>query len=217
MVVAIDGPAGAGKSTVAKRLAELIGFFYLNSGNFYRAVTFAVLEEGDDPGNETSIIRRAKKCSMEIRGGNLYLNGRNIEKLLHSDEVDRWVAQHSAIVKVRKIVNKAIRKATAKLDVIAEGRDMTTVVFHDAEVKVYLDASMETRTKRRFSQGTSTLTPEKIEENLEKRDHIDKNKPFGSLKIAEDAVYLDSTDLTIEQVCERVQSKILEAKKKSRS
>jgi cytidylate kinase len=217
MVVAIDGPAGAGKSTVAKRLAERMGFFYLNSGNFYRAVTFAVLEHGDDPENEQTIIQRAESCDLEIREGNLYLNGINIENHLHSDAVDQWVAQHSAIIKVRKVVNKLIRKATAKLDVVAEGRDMTTVVFPSAEVKIYLDASMTTRTKRRFDQGTSALTPEKIAENLEKRDYIDKTKPFGNLKIASDSLYLDSTDLTIEEVCERVQEKILEAKKKSRS
>lgn len=217
MVVAIDGPAGAGKSTVAKRLAERMGFFYLNSGNFYRAVTYAVLEHEDDPKNEQIIIRRAKSCDIEIREGNLYLNGINIENQLHSDAVDQWVAQHSAIINVRKIVNNLIRKATANLDVIAEGRDMTTVVFPAAEVKIYLDASMTSRTKRRFEQGTSTLTPKKIAENLEKRDYIDKTKPFGNLKIASDSLYLDSTDLTIEEVCERVQEKILEAKKKSRS
>ena len=208
MTVAIDGPAGAGKSTVAKNIARRFGLFYLNSGNFYRAITLFVLTEGYDPSDENDVVKAAGICEISIKSGQLYLNGKNVENLLHTDRIDNWVAEHSAIIEVRKIVNEQIRRATSGMDVIAEGRDMTTVVFPSADVKFYLDASIDARVGRRDNQGTSRKNEEGIRENLEKRDHIDKNKPFGSLKIAEDAVYLDTTDLTIEAVCERVQEKI---------
>ena len=217
MKVAIDGPAGAGKSTIAKKIAENINYFYLNSGNFYRAVTYAVLKENVDPENEKKIIGLAKKCRIRLLNGNIYLDGDNIDHLLHSDKVDKWVAQHSAIIKVRKIVNKHIRKATKGMDIVAEGRDMSTVVFPDAEVKIFLDASLEIRTKRRFDQGVSGMDMDKIQNNLKTRDSIDTSKPFGKLERTDDAVYIDSSDLTIEEVCEKVQGKIIEVKKQIRS
>jgi cytidylate kinase len=214
MIIAIDGPAGAGKSTVAKKLAEDLQFFYLNSGNFYRGVTLLVLSEGYDPENEKDIITAAEKARIEIRDGELYLNGNNVEARLHTDEIDNYVAEHSAIIEVRKRVNETIRKAVAALDIVAEGRDMTTVVFPDAEIKLYLDASLTARVERRNLQGVSAKSAEDIKKNLMKRDEIDKNKPFGSLQIAEDALYLDTTDLTIEAVCEKVQCEIAKLRKK---
>ncbi len=214
MIIAIDGPAGAGKSTVAKKLAEDLQFFYLNSGNFYRGVTLLVLSEAYDPENEKDIITAAEKARIEIRDGELYLNGNNVEARLHTDEIDNYVAEHSAIIEVRKRVNETIRKAIADLDIVAEGRDMTTVVFPDAEIKLYLDASLTARVERRNLQGVSAKSAEDIKKNLMKRDEIDKNKPFGSLQIAEDALYLDTTDLTIEAVCEKVQCEIAKLRKK---
>jgi cytidylate kinase len=214
MIIAIDGPAGAGKSTVAKKLAEDLQFFYLNSGNFYRGVTLFVLLKGFDPENEEDIITAAENARIEIRGGELYLNGNNVESRLHTDEIDNYVAEHSAIIEVRKRVNETIRKAVADLDIVAEGRDMTTVVFPDAEIKLYLDASLPARVERRNSQGVSAKSAEDIKKNLMKRDEIDKNKPFGSLRIAEDALYLDTTDLTIDAVCEKVLVEIAKLRKK---
>lgn len=214
MVVAIDGPAGAGKSTIAKTIAEKTGFFYLNSGNFYRAVTLYAMKQGYDPEDSDAVISAAGECTIEIKEGNLFLNGENVENDLHTDSVDNYVAEHSAIIPVRKIVNEAIRKAVADLDVVAEGRDMTTVVFPKAEVKFYLDASIKARVERRGRQGVSEKSMGEIQKNLEKRDEIDKNKPYGALKIAEDAVYLDTTDLTIEAVCEKVQNKIEKMRKR---
>lgn len=214
MVVAIDGPAGSGKSTVAKKIADDLGFFYLNSGNFYRGVTLYAIENRYNLDSDEEIIRAAEACSLSIHNGELYLNDENVEPKLHTDEIDNWVAEHSAIVAVRKIVNEHIRKAVSDMDIVAEGRDMTTVVFPKAEVKFYLDASIDTRTRRRNTQGISQRSFEEIRQNLEKRDNIDKNKPFGSLKIAEDAAYLDTTDLTIEAVCEKVQEKIEQMRSK---
>lgn len=208
MIVAIDGPAGAGKSTIAKKIAEKARIFYLNSGNFYRAITFSALYNGVDPEDEKKITDEAKRCSLSLEKEKMHLNGIDIEDELHTDAVDRWVAQHSAIVDVRHVVNEKLRKVSKNLDVIAEGRDITTVVFPDADLKVYLDATPEVRAKRRFDQGTSRLSYDEIFENIKKRDKIDKNKPFGALTIAADAFYLDTSYLTIDQVCDKVVCKI---------
>ena len=213
MVIAIDGPAGAGKSTVAKKLARDLHFFYLNSGNFYRAVTLYALTHGCDPEDKAQIIKAAEASDIDIREEDLFLNGENVDSRLHTDEIDNYVAEHSAIIEVRKQVNEKIRRAVADMDIVAEGRDMTTVVFPDAEVKFYLDASLDARVGRRDLQGVSTKSVADIKKNLMKRDKIDKNKPFGRLQIAEDAVYLDTTDLTIEAVCEKVQDKIEKMRK----
>ena len=204
MVVAIDGPAGVGKSTISKQIAERTGFLYLNSGNFYRAVTYLALQEGIDSRDSESITALAEKLDFSIVNGALHVNGKNIEEHLHTDAVDARVAQVSAIVPLRRIINRAILKSSRGLDIIVEGRDMTTVVFPEADLKIFLDASVETRAERRFKQGVSRLSLEEIKRGIEQRDEIDRNKEEGSLKISSDALYLDTSDLTIEQVCEKV-------------
>lgn len=213
MVVAIDGPAGAGKSTIARTLSKKTGMFYLNSGNFYRAITFELLRKGKNPENEADLIETARGCRFSIRREHLYLNGEDVEDFLHTDQVDAWVAQHSAVVKVRRIVNESIRGIAQGMDIIIEGRDITTVVFPDAEVKVYLDANEETRAKRRFDQGVSTLDFQEILKNIKMRDQIDKNKPEGSLRVSPESLFIDTSGLTIDEVCEKVLAKIRRSKK----
>ena len=210
MIIALDGPAGVGKSTIAKKLAEKAGFFYLNSGNFYRAVSLSVLRKGIDPENDEAIIENTREIDISIVNGELYLDGDSVEDELHTDKVDKWVARHSAIVEVRTIVTEALRNSAEKMDIVAEGRDISTVVFPKADFKFYLDASIEIRAERRFKQGTSSQTFEELLKSIKDRDTIDKNKPVGGLKIAGDAVYLDTSDLTIDEVCEKVLGKIQE-------
>ena len=123
---------------------------------------------------------------------------------LHTDDVDSWVSQHSAIVPVRRIIVDLLRKVTEGLNVIVEGRDITTVVFPDAEIKIYLDASVDVRALRRYEQGTSGKTLEALKTNIEMRDRIDSSKEEGSLMVSEDASYIDTSDLTIEEVCDKV-------------
>ena len=212
MIVALDGPAGVGKSTIASAIASKAGFFYLNSGNFYRAVTLSALDAGIDPNDSHSIISNASGLEISIINERVHLDGVDVEDRLHNDRVDSWVAQHSAIVEIRSIVTAALRKTAESLDVVAEGRDITTVVFPDAEIKFYMDASIEVRAERRYKQGTSTQSLEELIDSIRKRDEIDKNKPVGSLKIADDAFYLDTSDLTIDEVCEKVLDKIQEQK-----
>lgn len=208
MIVAIDGPAGAGKSTIASKVAEKTGFFYLNTGSFYRALTYAVIREDISISDKNSVIKASEKHKIEVINKRIHLDGKDVEDFLRSDAVDANVAQVSAITEVRYKINEQIQKAAKNYDIIAEGRDMTTVVFPNADVKIYLDASIEKRAKRRLDQGTSVKTLEEIKENIETRDNIDQNKEFGKLKISEDAIYLNTSDLTIDEVCDKVVSEI---------
>ncbi len=212
MIVAIDGPAGVGKSSIASAIADSLEYFNLNSGNFYRAVALYLIRKDEGFEDEERVVALAKALKLTIKNGHLHLNGEDVEDLLHSDAVDAIVAQVSAIVPVRHFVNEQLRSVSESLDLVAEGRDMTTVVFPHAEVKVFLDASPEVRAKRRFDQGVSTLSFEEILEGIRKRDIIDRNKKEGSLIISDDALYIDTSALTLEQVCEKVTGKIKEFK-----
>ncbi len=220
MIVAIDGPAGSGKSTVSECAAKKTGFLYLNSGNFYRAITHALIENGfdelksvDPRGKDIDrIIEIANGCEIEVRNGKLYLNGMDVEDKLHSDRIDRLVALYSSIPAIRNIVNSKLRKVVSGMDAIIEGRDIGTVVFPNAELKIFIYASLDTRARRRYLQGTSDLTLEEIKASIERRDTIDKNKRYGRLEKAKDAIIIDTSDLTIEQVCEKVVGEILKKK-----
>ncbi len=204
MIIALDGPAGVGKSTIAKKLADKLDFYFLNSGNFYRCVTYAVLEKKESPFDKEKVIDIAKKLKISIIEEKIFLNGNYIEDKLHSDEIDEVVAQLSAFKEVREIVNSKIRDIFKNISLVCEGRDMTTVVFPNAEVKIFLDAKPEVRAKRRFEQGVSNLSYSDILDSIKKRDFIDRNKEVGSLKVAPDALYLDSSDLNIDEVFSQI-------------
>lgn len=201
MVIAIDGPAGTGKSTIASIIAEKLKVVFLNSGSFYRALTLALLDSGVDLHSEADVVDFCKKQSLEYKNSHLFLNGEDVESHLHDDRVSANVAQLSAIVEIRHLVNQRMREITESLSIVCEGRDMTTVVFPNADYKFYLDASLDVQAERRFNQGVSNLSLEEIKESIRKRDEIDKNKKEGALKIAQDAVYIDTSNLTIEDVC----------------
>jgi len=204
MVVAIDGPAGVGKSTVAGWISETFGFFNLNSGSFYRAMVVKVLDEGVDKQDEKAVIEATGDAELELIDGKLYLDGKVVEQRLRTPEVDRWSSIISSIVEVRHIVNRHLRRISGSIDLVAEGRDMTTVVFPDAEVKIYLDAGVSVRARRRFEQGSDSRSLEEIEKSIIERDDRDRNKKEGSLLIADDAEVLDTSTLTLAQVYEKV-------------
>ncbi len=231
MTVAIDGPAGSGKSTIAHIIADELGLTFMNTGSFYRGVTLALLRSrglsasettGDAAGvpdeaardvrgvlsDEEGITRFAAGVPLDYRAGRLFIGDEDVERFLRSDAVESVVAPLSGIVGVRHVVNAKIREIARNSNIVCEGRDMTTVVFPDAEYKFYLDASVSARALRRFSQGTSSLTLAEIERAIEARDEIDRNKKEGSLKISPDAVYIDTSDLTIREVCDMIISKI---------
>ena len=210
MVIAIDGPAGTGKSTIASLLAKKLGITFLNSGSFYRALTLALLKNGIDLNDEEAVVDFCKKQKLDYVDSHLILNGDDVESLLHSDEVSAHAAGVSAFPEVRRFVNARLRELTKSLDIVSEGRDMTTVVFPDADCKFYLDASLDVQAERRFKQGVSGMSLEEIKEAIKKRDEIDKNKKEGALVVAPDAVYIDTSTLTIEKVCEIILNQIHE-------
>ena len=161
-----------------------------------------------DAGEAERVLEYARRAALEYRNGEVYLDGENVEAQLHSDAVDRHVAPLSAITPVRHLVNEHIRRIAGGLDAVAEGRDMTTVVFHQAERRFYLDASAQARARRRYEQGVSRLSLEEIRRSIEARDRIDQNKEEGSLRIGAGVEYVDTSDLTITQVYEKLRDKI---------
>ncbi|MFW6368744.1 MAG: (d)CMP kinase [Spirochaetota bacterium] len=204
MIVAIDGPAGSGKSSVARSVADQLGFLYLNSGRLYRAVSLCILENGVDPEDTEAIVKALPGFNIRVTAAGVCIGDRLVDQELHTDTVDRWVAKHSAIPEVRAMVNDMLHRFARDNDSVVEGRDMTTVVFPDAEVKVYLDASLEARAERRYNQGTSEMSLENIRRSIRRRDALDEQKPGGKLQRSEDAIYIDTSHLTRETVCDTV-------------
>ena len=212
MIVAIDGPAGVGKSSIARMIADKLGLYYLNSGNFYRGVTYKVLTEGLDPTDSAQCIRAASEAVFDVVDGHFLLDGKDVEAQLHTPAIDLWASKISVIPQVRSIVNDNIHALTKRLDIIAEGRDMTTVVFPEAEHKFFFDAKPEVRAQRRFDQNPGAMEYAKVLAEINERDTIDRNKPVGGLKIAPDAQYIDTSYLTINEVCDKVVKAIKGAK-----
>ncbi len=212
MVVAIDGPAGVGKSSIARMIADQCGFYYLNSGSFYRAYTYAHQKAGKDPFDEEGVLETARKTPLTVENGMICIDGVSVEDTLHTPEVDAVVAQVSANPRLRNHVDAQLREIARDLDIVVEGRDMTTVVFPDAELKCYFDASAEVRAERRFRQHPDGQSYEMVLKQIIERDFIDRNKKVGALRIADDALYIDTSHLTIGQVCEKVLSAIFALK-----
>ena len=211
MIVAVDGPAGSGKGTVTKRIEKELGFLNLDTGATYRCVALATLKNNVKLEETEKIIQIANERNIEIDNTQekdiIVLNGEDVSKEIRSKEVTALVSQVSAIVEVRLNMVKLQRKLAEGKDVIMEGRDITTYVFPNADVKIYLDADVKERARRRYKENLEkgiNMTYEEVLEKIKIRDHNDSNKEIGSLKIAEDAIVIDTTYLTIEQVKEKV-------------
>ncbi len=208
MIVTIDGPAGTGKSTVADRISRESNFMYLNSGSIYRAITVGLKRLfGPALGalissKPTVIVDSAHNFDLSIVENSVVLDGRKLPaNEIRNDDIDALVAPLSVVIGIRKIVNTVLRTTSKTDDIVVEGRDMGSIVFPHAEIKMYLDASIDARATRRYAEGTSRYTLEELKVSIAQRDHIDKTKDFGALIRPEGAIYLDTSDLTIEQVC----------------
>lgn len=208
-IVAIDGPAGSGKGTVAKILSDQCSLLYIDTGAMYRAVAYKMLKEGIELTEEDKIVELAKNSKIEFIDGKTYLDGEDISKEIRTMEVTKIVSPVSSIVKLREILVDLQRKIAENSDVIMEGRDITTVVFPNATYKFYLDADVEERAKRRFKENKEKgidSSFEEILENIKKRDYNDMHKEVGSLTRTEDSHYIDSTNMTIEEVVEEMKN-----------
>jgi cytidylate kinase len=195
-VVAIDGPAASGKSSVARALARQIGFAYVNSGALYRAVTWHVLENTIAPGDAVAIARLIETtridCSLDEDGSRILINGVDPTAHLCDDRVNEEVSLVSSVPRLREILVEKLRGVTRDHDVVMEGRDIGSVVFPDTPYKFYIDASPEVRLRRRQAQGQR--------DQIAARDRADSSRRASPLIIAEDAHVIDSSNLTIEGV-----------------
>lgn len=217
MIVAVDGPAGSGKGTVTKRIEKELGFLNLDTGATYRCVALQVLRENVKLDNEEKIIKIANNINIKIDNTGdkdiILLNGEDVSKEIRTKEVTEVVSQISSIIPVRERMVEVQRNLAKGKNVIVEGRDIGTVVFPNADVKIYLDASEEVRAKRRYEENVQNginTTYEEVLENVKMRDYNDMHKKVGALKKAKDAIIIDSTSLTIDQVVENIKNVVLQ-------
>ncbi|MBD3245432.1 MAG: (d)CMP kinase [Candidatus Omnitrophica bacterium] len=203
MIIAIDGPAGSGKTTIARQLARALGISYLDTGATYRALTLYCVEHDVDPSDGKAAAAAARKLDLQFKGETLLLSGRDVSELIRTPRIDRAISQIVAHPEVREVMVALQREIAREKDYVSEGRDVTTVVFPEAEHKFYLDADRGVRAQRRYKEmqekGVS-ISKEELTRLLEKRDHADQTREVGALRQAEDATYIDTTGLNPEEV-----------------
>ncbi len=203
-VIAIDGPAGSGKSTVAKRLAERLGLEYLDTGAMYRSVAFVVLARGVDLADSDAIVEVAKKSNIEVGQDVVLVNGMDVTTQIRGPEVTRSVSTVAALSGVREVL-RVLQRAwvVERGGGVLEGRDIGTAVFPDAQLKVYLSASVNVRAKRR-AQEVSALDYAAVAADLAARDATDSTRQHDPLTQAPDALHLDTTFFTIDEVVDKL-------------
>lgn len=214
-VIAIDGPAGVGKSTVGQRVAERLGYFYFDTGLLYRAVTWKALACGIDPQSESDLAQLLATTRLEVRPpsvqngrtADVLVDGQDVTALVRSPEVERAVSPVSAAQSVRRALLPIQRRIGAARPTVMAGRDIGTVVFPDAPLKVFLTASQEERARRRARQlgiAPGTEGYRQVLAELERRDRLDTQRAEAPLRPAPDAVQIDTTAMTVDQVVERI-------------
>jgi len=211
-VIAIDGPAGSGKSTVAKEVARKLSFLYIDTGAMYRALTLKAMKKKINLQDRESLIKLSEKMRIELKNSKdslkVYLDGKNVTNDIRTMEVTKKVKYIARIEEVRKNMAKLQRKLGLESSgAVLEGRDIGTVVFPYAKHKFYLDASFETRVKRRFDElkaKAMTASWEEVEDDVKNRDTSDMTRHAGPLKKASDAKLIDTTGFTVEQVVEKI-------------
>lgn len=211
-VIAIDGPSGAGKSTISRLLADRLGFKYLDTGALYRAVAFWLTSKGISPeAGDAEIEKALRGVAVSFKDSSVYVNGRDVSEEIRSPEIGGAASVFSALPTVREFLLDTQRDMAKDGDIVAEGRDMTTVVFPDAWRKYYLDASEETRARRRYLQllaGQKDITMAGALRDVRERDERDRNRAIAPLRKADDAVYIDSTDMTPQEIIARISGEL---------
>lgn len=211
-IIAIDGPAGSGKGTLAKALSEKLNLINIDTGATYRCVALKTLKNNIDINDKEKIIDIAKNINIDLlQNGTVLMDGEDVTKDIRSKAVTEIVSPISSIVEVRSIMVDIQRKIAEGKDVVMEGRDITTVVFPNTKYKFYLDATVETRAERRYKENVEKgidMTYEEVLENIKKRDYNDMHKEVGSLTRTDDQIYIDTTDLTVEEEVEIIEKVI---------
>ena len=209
--IAIDGPAGAGKSTIAKVIAKKLGFIYVDTGAMYRAMALFIMNEGIDPKDAEAINNKCKEADITIRYENgeqiVCLNGENVNSLIRTQQVGNMASLTSPNKEVRKKLVELQQKLATDADVVMDGRDIGTCVLPDAEVKVFLTAGSRVRAERRYKELTAkgeTCNIDIIEKEIIERDHQDMTREISPLKAADDATFVDSSYMTIEEVADTI-------------
>ena len=209
IIIAIDGPAGSGKGTLAKELAKKLNLINIDTGATYRCVALKTLKDKIDISDEQKIIEISKNIDINLTNqGKVYLDGEEVTEDIRSKEVTQIVSPISSIIEVRKNMVDIQRKIALGKDVVMEGRDITTVVFPEAQYKFYLDATIESRAQRRYKENQEKgidMTYQEVYESIQKRDYNDMNKKVGALKRTENQIYIDTTNLTVEQEVEIIE------------
>jgi CMP/dCMP kinase len=203
-IIAIDGPSGSGKSSVSMLVAKRLGFQYLDTGALYRALALHLVRKGiSTEASEEEISEGVRDAEIRIDGSSVFLNGEEVTDIIRTPESGHYASVFSARKSVRAHLLKIQRDAGRDYDIVAEGRDMTTVVFPEAGVKIYLDASEQGRARRRYSQLRDKGMPLTMEEaisDVRDRDFRDSNRELAPLKKAEDALHIDTTDIPLDDV-----------------
>jgi cytidylate kinase len=210
LIITIDGPSGAGKTTVSRILADRLGYRYIDTGALYRGVALAAISSGLNPDDDERLLALLNTVNMSLvpgeKGLRLFLNDSDITDRIRTPEISMTASAVSAKPVVRKFLLNLQRDLGRDKNVVFEGRDMGTVVFPDADLKFFLDASLQIRSKRRFKELLST-TPQSlaaVETDMRRRDINDSTRDLAPLKPAEDAIRIDSTGLTIEEVVDQM-------------
>ena len=195
-IIAIDGPSGSGKGTIAKEVARRLNYTYIDTGAMYRCVSLKSLEENIKEDNEEEIVNLLKNMDIRLTNdGKVYLDGRDVSNEIRTMEVTKRVSKISCIVPLRLVMEEKQRDMAKDQNIVMEGRDITTVIFPNAKYKFYIDASLEVRAERRYKQNIEKgieSSLEDIKKSLEQRDYDDINRPLGALKRTPDQYYIDN-------------------------
>lgn len=209
--IAIDGPAGAGKSTIAKAVSKVLNIVYLDTGAMYRAVALKAVNQGIDPLDIEKVAQMVRDIEIDIEYHNglqhTLLNGKDVEGLIRTAEISKGASDVSAVPDVRIKMVELQREIAKKQDVVMDGRDIGTFVLPDANLKIFLTASLEERAKRRFIEGKQKGKHESLEDikcAIEKRDKNDSTRSFAPLLKADDAIEIDTTNMSIDEVMDVV-------------
>lgn len=211
MQIAVDGPAGAGKSTIAKLIAKEKKITYLDTGAMYRAVTLDVLKNGGDFQDVKKIIELTRKAEISFQGQQVFLNGEDVTEAIRRPVVSRHTSDVAKIPEVRELLVDRQREIAKNVSVIMDGRDIGSVVLPDADYKFYLDASVEERAKRRYDELVEKGTDKSLEDikkDIERRDYNDMHRDAGPLVCCDDAIVVDTTGMGINDVCRKILSYI---------